>query len=74
MLEKSQYTGLLKAAKNLDVSDSLLRDWFAGQVLGNLGLENPPKRTAALVHLAISSEPPRATSERRVILHGCGSS
>ena len=37
-------------------------------------LEKENARLKKLVHLAISSEPPRATSERRVILHGCGSS
>ena len=48
MLEPTQYEGLLKAAKNLEVSDSLLRDWFAGQVLGNMGHKFSLEETAAL--------------------------
>ena len=39
MMEPSQYKGLLKAAKSLDVSNSMLRDWFAGQSLIGLNLD-----------------------------------
>ena len=36
MIQPDQLKELLNAAKNLDVPDSLLRDWFAGQALGGL--------------------------------------
>ena len=36
MYEPSQLIALLKSMENLGVSRSLLRDWFAGQILGNI--------------------------------------
>ena len=36
VLDEAQMEKLMEAAKNLEVSDSLLRDWFAGQALSNI--------------------------------------
>ena len=73
MLQPAQYEGLLKAAKNLGVgvSDSLLRDWFAGQALtstsasGKLGDGDRAKRAYELAEAMMK--------ERRRRYHQLGS-
>ena len=63
-MHPDQFSALTNSLKSLDVSDSLLRDWFAGQALSSIDLSMWAAKDAAKQSYAIADAMMEERGER----------